>query len=36
MFSEPAKGDYRTVSSRPITEPVPLPEPCSVTLEDIV
>jgi Uma2 family endonuclease len=36
VFSEPAKGDYRTVSSRPITEPIPLPEPFSFTLEDVV
>lgn len=36
LFSEPAKGDYRTVSPHPIAGPIPLPAPFSFTLEDVV
>jgi hypothetical protein len=35
LFSAPARGDYQTVSSRPITEPVDLPAPFGFSLEDI-
>ena len=36
LFSEPARGDYAAVARRPIDEPIPLPEPFSFTLEDIL
>jgi len=36
LFSEPARGDYAVVARRPIDEPIPLPEPFSFTLEDIL
>jgi Uma2 family endonuclease len=36
LFSEPAHGDYQVVARRPIDEPIPLPEPFSFTLEDIL
>jgi Uma2 family endonuclease len=34
LFSEPVQGDYAVADSRPIGEPVPLPEPFAFTLED--
>jgi Uma2 family endonuclease len=36
LFSAPARGDYRTISSRPITEQIDLPVPFGFSLEDIV
>ena len=36
LFSAPARGDYRTVSSRPITEQVDLPAPFGFAVEDFI
>ena len=36
LFSAPARGDYQTVSTKPITEPVELPAPFDFALEDFV
>lgn len=36
LFSEPEDGDYKIADRRPIDEPIPLPEPFSFTLEDIL
>jgi Uma2 family endonuclease len=33
LFSEPQDGDYNIADRRPISEPIPLPEPFSFTLE---
>jgi len=36
LFSAPARGDYHTVSSRPITEQVDLPDPFGFAVEELV
>jgi Uma2 family endonuclease len=36
LFSEPTRGDYAVVARRPLDELIPLPEPFSFTLEDIL
>jgi Uma2 family endonuclease len=35
LFSQPEKGDYTTRARRALGEPIPLPQPFSLTLEDI-
>lgn len=35
LFSEPRDGDYTVADHRPISEPIPLPEPFSFTLEGL-
>jgi Uma2 family endonuclease len=35
LFSDPVRGDYATIESQLITDPIPLPAPFSFTLENL-